>query len=98
MRLPELSVCGGELGELSREIRSGMELGIREVAPDKAKAVEAIEQGPHRSAGGEAIRTSEVPVLDQRQRGVGGAGDMIALSHLGQHAGARASHGPRLLS
>ena len=98
MRLPELSVCGGELGELRREIRSGMKLGIREVAPDEAKAIEAIEQGHHRSAGGEAIGTSEVPVLDQRQRGVCGAGDMIAFSHLGQRAGAHDSHRTRLVS
>ena len=69
MCLPELSVDRGELGKLRREIRSGMQLGVWKVSPDKGKAVEPIQQGFHRAAGGEAERTPEVSVFDQGQPG-----------------------------
>ena len=92
MRLPELSVDRGELGKLRREIRSRMHLGVREVSPDKPKPVEAIQEGLHRPAGGEAERTSEVSILDQGQPGRIGAGDVIVGCDRGQRAEGHAGH------
>ncbi len=48
MRLPELSVDSGKLGELGREVRSGMQLGVGEMSPDKSKGSEAVQQRLHR--------------------------------------------------
>ena len=90
--LPKLPVGRGELGKLRREIRSGMHLGVRKVSPDKAKAVEAIEEGLHRPAGGEAVRTPEVSIFDQRQPGLVGAGDVIGVCDRGQRAIGQGGH------
>ena len=65
MRLPELPMRSRELGKLSREVGSGMELWIGQVAPNQAEPVEAIEQRHHRTIRGEAERAAEVPVLDE---------------------------------
>src|SRR5205809_7818754 len=62
------------------------------MSPDEAQRVEAIQERHHRPAGGEAEPTPEVPVLDQRQPGGIGAGDMIAVSDRGQCAGGRSGH------
>lgn len=92
MRLPEPSVDCSELGKLRREIGSGMQLRVWKMSPDEAQGVEAIQERHHRPAGGEAEPTPEVPVLDQRQPGRVGAGDMIAVSDRGQCAGGRGGH------
>src|SRR2546426_323964 len=92
MRLPELSVDRRELGELRREIRSRMQLGVWKVSPDEAKGVEAIQEGFNRPVRGEAERTPEVPILDQRQPGRVGAGDVIAVCDGRQRAGGRGGH------
>ena len=62
------------------------------MSPDKAKGVEAIQERLHRPAGGEAERTPEVPILDERQPRRVGPGDVIAVSDRGECAGRRGSH------
>ena len=79
MRLPELVVHPSQLGELSREVRARMHIGVGEVSPHEAKGLETIQERFHREAGGEAEWTPEVAVLDQRQLGRAGADDVIAL-------------------
>ena len=44
MCVPELPVQAGQFGELRGEVRSRMELRHGEVAPDKAEAVEALQE------------------------------------------------------
>ena len=44
MRVPELPVQAGQLGELRGEVRSRMERRHGEVAPDEAEAVEAVQE------------------------------------------------------
>ena len=44
MCVPELPVQAGQLGELRGEVRSRMERGHREVAPDEAEVVEAVQE------------------------------------------------------
>ena len=44
MCLPELPVQAGQLGELRGEVRSRMERGHGEVAPNEAEAVEAVQE------------------------------------------------------
>jgi len=44
MCVPELPVQAGQLGEFRGEVRSRMELRHGEVAPDKAEAVEALQE------------------------------------------------------
>src|SRR3954449_5984435 len=92
MSVPELPVQAGQLGELRGEVRSRMERRHREVAPDEAEAGEAVHECLHRSTGLEAVRASEVPVLDERQLGVARAGDVITLSDRGQGTRGRAVH------
>src|SRR4051794_14176674 len=92
MRLPEPSVRRGELRQLRREVGSGMELGVWKVSPDEANAIEAIEEGFHRPAGGEAERAPEVSVLDQGQPRRVGPRDVIAVCDRGQRAGGRSDH------
>ena len=64
-----------------------MQLGVWKVSPDKGKAVEPIQQGFHRAAGGEAERTPEVSVFDQGQAGRVGASDVVAVCDRRQRAG-----------
>jgi hypothetical protein len=63
-----------------------MERRHGEVAPDEAKAVETVQERFHRSTGLEAVRASEIPILDERQLGAARAGDVIMLSDRGQGA------------
>ena len=84
MCVPELPVQAGQLGELRGELRSRVELGDWEVTPDEAEAVQAVQERLHRSAGLEAVRAPEIPVLDERQLGAARAGDVITLSDRGQ--------------
>ena len=86
MCVPELPVQAGQLGELRGEVRSRMERRHGEEAPDEPEAVEAVQEGLHRSTGLEAVRASEIPVLDERQLGAARAGDVITLSDRGQGA------------
>ena len=86
MCVPEPPVQAGQLGELRGEVRSRMERRHGEVAPDEAKAVEAVQERFHRSTGLEAVRASEIPILDERQLGATRAGDVITLSDGGQGA------------
>lgn len=86
MCVPELPVHASHLGELRCDVRSRMERRHGEVAPDEAKAVEAVEERFHRPTGLEAVRASEVPILDERQLGAARAGDVITLSDRGQGA------------
>ena len=79
MRLPESAVRRGELGELRGAVGAGMKLGIGEVAPDQPQPIETPKQGFDRPLGGEAVWAAEVSVLDQREAGALGAGDVIAL-------------------
>src|ERR687897_598552 len=69
-----------------------MQVGVWKVSPDKAKGVEAIQEGLHRPAGGEAERATEVAILDERQLRRMGPGDVIAVSDRGQCAGRRGGH------
>ena len=69
MRFPELFVHPRQLGELRREVRSGMQLGVGEVSPHEAKGLETLQERLHRQTGGEAVRTSEVAVFDPRHVG-----------------------------
>ena len=62
MCVPELPVHASHLGELRGDVRARMERRHGEVAPDEAKAVEAVEERFHRPTGLEAVRASEVPV------------------------------------
>ena len=68
MRAPELPMRSRELGELCGQVGSGMELWIREVAPNQADSIEAIEQRHQRTIRGDAVRASEIPVLDECER------------------------------
>ena len=86
MCVPELPVQAGQLGELRGELRSRVELGDWEVTPDEAEAVQAVQERLHRSTGLEAVRASEIPILDERQLGAARAGDVITLSDRGQGA------------
>jgi hypothetical protein len=86
MCVPELPVQAGQLGELRGEVRSRMERRHGEVAPDEAEAVEAVQECLHRPTGLEAVRASEIPILDERQLGAARAGDVITLSDRGQDA------------
>lgn len=86
MRLPELAARRREFRKLGREIRSGMELSVGKVAPDQAKTVKAIEERLHRSPCLKAIRTAEVPVLDQHQLRLVRAGDVVFVTDGRRHA------------
>ena len=86
MCVPELPVQAGQLGELRGELRSRVELRDWEVTPDEAEAVQAVQERLHRSTGLEAVRASEIPILDERQLGAARAGDVITLSDRGQGA------------
>jgi hypothetical protein len=86
MCVPKLPVQAGQLGKLRGEVRSRMERRHGEVAPDEAKAVEAVQERFHRSTGLEAVRASEIPILDERQLAATRAGDVITLSDRGQGA------------
>ena len=44
MGVPELPVQAGQLAELRGEVRTRMELRHGELAPDEAKAVEAVQE------------------------------------------------------
>src|SRR5512132_910127 len=98
MCVPELPVHASHLGELRCDVRSRMERRHGEVAPDEAKAVEAVEERFHRPTGLEAVRASEVPILDERQLGAARAGGVITLSDRGQGAGRRGVHPTSVLS
>jgi hypothetical protein len=86
MRVPEAPVHAGQLGELRGEVRSRMEHRQGEVAPDEPKPIEAVQECLHRSPGLEAVRASEIPILDERQLGSARAGDVITLSDRRQGA------------
>src|SRR3954454_7181028 len=92
MRVPEPPVQAGQLGKLRGEVRSRMERRHGKVAPDEAERVEAVQECLHRSTGLEAVRASEIPVLDERQPGAARAGDVITLSDRGQVAWGRGVH------
>src|SRR3954469_18128623 len=77
MCVPELPVQAGQLGELRGEVRSRMERRHGKVAPDEAEAIEAVQERLHRSTGLEAVRASEIPILDERQLRAARAGDVI---------------------
>src|SRR3954452_996094 len=98
MCVPELPVQPGELGELRGEVRSRMELRRGEVAPNEAEAVEAVQERLHRSTGLEAVRASEIPILDERQLGAARAGDVITLSDRRQGTRGRGVHSTGVLS
>src|SRR4051794_24945410 len=98
MCLPELPVQAGQLRELRGDLRSRVDLRHREVAPDEAEAVEAVQERLHRSTGLEAVRASEVPILDERQLGAARAGDVIALSDRGHGARGGPVHEASVLS
>jgi hypothetical protein len=86
MGVPELPVQAGQFRELRCEVRSRMKRRDGEVAPDKADTVEAVQERLHRSTGLEAVRASEIPILDERQLGAARAGDVITLSDSWQGA------------
>src|SRR3954454_24660145 len=98
MCLPELPVQAGQLGELRGEVRSRMDRRHGEVAPNEADAVEAVQERLDRSAGLEAVRASEIPILDERQLGAARAGDVIALSDRRDGARGRGAHSTSVLS
>src|SRR4051812_2740975 len=98
LRVPEPPVQAGQLGKLRGEVRSRMERRHGKVAPDEAEAVEAVQERLHRSTGLEAVRASEIPVLDERQLGAARAGDVITLSDRGHGAYGRGGHPTRVLS
>src|SRR4051795_12182402 len=97
MRVPEPPVQAGQLGELRGEVRSRMERRHGKVAPDEAEAIEAVQECLHRSTGLEAVRASEIPILDERQLRAARAGDVIALSDRRQGARGRGVHPTRVL-
>lgn len=68
VRLPELPMRSRKLGELGREVGSGMKLGIGQVAPNQTEPVEAVEKRHHRTIGGVAEAAAEVPILDKGER------------------------------
>ena len=86
MCVPELPVQARQLGELRGEVRSIVERRHGEVAPDEAKAVEVVQERFHRSTGLEAVRASEIPIIDERQLGAARTGDVITFSDRGQGA------------
>src|SRR5207244_4765693 len=92
MRLPELSVRCGNLRKLRGEIRPRVKLGVREVAPDQAQGVVALQETHHRATGSETERAAEVSVLDQRQLGLLGAEGVVAVSDRDQRARGRVIH------
>jgi hypothetical protein len=79
VRLPESALRRGELGELRGAVGAGMKLGIGEVAPDQPQLVKALKQGFDRPLCGEAVRATEVSVLDQSEARALGAADVVPL-------------------
>src|SRR3954447_19706846 len=75
-----------------------MERRHGEVSPDEAKAVEAVQERFHRPTGLEAVRTSEIPILDERQLGAARAGDVITISNRRQGTWGRGVHLTRILA
>jgi hypothetical protein len=61
-----------------------MNLRVRVVTPDEAQAPVAIEERIQRPIRREAERAAEVSILDQRQLGLRGPEDMVAVSDCGK--------------
>ena len=80
MQLPEAALRARRLGGLGGDLRRGMDVGQRQMAPDVAQLVaEVVEQLRDQRRGGRAVRALEVAVLDQRHRRVDRTADVIAL-------------------
>ena len=79
VHLPERALRGGRLGRLGGDLRVRMHVGERQVPPDVAHVAEVGEQLAHDGFGPAAVRALEVAVLDERDRRVVGAADVVAL-------------------
>ncbi len=80
VHVPEATLCGRGFGGLRSQLRVRMHVVEREMAPDVAHVVaEGRQQLADRVLGLPAVRAFEVPVLEQRHRGVLGAADVVAL-------------------
>ena len=79
VHLPERALRGRRLGRLGGELGMRVNVGERKVAPDVAEVAEVREQLADDRLGLPAERALEVAVLDERDRGVLGAADVVAL-------------------
>lgn len=79
MRLPELAVRRGELREIGGKVGARMNLGVGKMAPDQPQPIKAPKQGFDRPLRGKAMRTAEVPVLDQGELSALSADDVIPI-------------------
>ena len=78
VHLPKATLCASGLCRLCRQLRVWMDLGQREVPENEPEAVlESLHQDLDRRIGLSAGRTLEVPVLDNQQRAMSRARDVI---------------------
>ena len=79
VHLPEGALLGRRLGGLGRQLRVRVHVGERQVAPHVAQVVAEVgEQLADDRLGLAAVGALEVAVLDQRDRGVRRAADVVA--------------------
>src|ERR1700751_2247576 len=77
---PGLALGRGRLGRLRRQLRAGVDVVEREVAPHVAHVVAVrTEQLADDALSLPAVRTLEVAVLDERHRRVVGAANVVAV-------------------
>lgn len=76
---PEGALFGGRLRGLGRQLRPGMDVVQGQVPPDIAKLAEAGQELANDRLRSSAVGTFEVAVLDQGDRRLGGAADVVAL-------------------
>ena len=81
VHVPELALRGRGLGRLGGHLRVRVHVGQRQVAEDVAQLVRRGARAARRSIGAAcaAVRALEVAVLEQRDRRVGVAADVVAL-------------------
>ena len=79
VHLPERALRGRRLGRLGGELGVRVHVGQRQVAPDVADVAEVGQQLAHDRLGLAAVRALEVAVLDQGDRRVRRAADVVAL-------------------
>ena len=79
VHLPERALVGGRLGRLRSELRVRVDVVQRQVAPDVAHVAEIAQELPHDRLCLPAERALEVAVLDERDRRVDRAADVVAL-------------------
>ena len=79
VHLPERALRRGSLARLGRELRVRVDVVERQVAPDVADVAGVAQQLAQHRLGLPAVGTLEVPVLDERDRRLFGAANVISL-------------------